>query len=450
MNNSKDFVLPSGERAFAHVPINPETGLPFFAGITVGNMDFKDGPALDAFGNLRVSSGIQLFGSSQEYNFGPLLWDHYTAGGGTATHSTDTNSTVLSTAAATSGNRALRQTKVYHRYTPGKSQLAKLTGTLRKGAAPAGTAFAGIGYYDDRNGLFFRDASAGAAVVVRSDTSGSVVDTAVAQADWNLDRMDGDGPSQITADWTKEQIFIIDFQWLGVGRVRFGLAVGGKVYYVHESLHANLSMAAYIRTGCLPLRIEAFNSGGAGANISIESICASVDSEGGVNEDAFYSTSYSAYIGAAMSLDTTLRPVVTRRLRDTFNGLTVRGRAHLNGFDLLVGTNNIYWEILYNPTVTLGGGGSAVTANVDATNSISEFDMYAGAANTVAGGLVVANGFAVAGSGSTKIVSSFSGANARPLLGRTYAGVRDSFTLAARSLSGAATLSFAAQLREQY
>jgi hypothetical protein len=413
-------------------------------------MSYRDGPNLDAFGNLRTSSGIQLFGASQEYNFSPLLWDHFTAGGGTATHSTNTNSTVLSTAAATSGNRALRQTKVYHRYTPGKSQLAKLTGTLRKGAAPAGAAFAGVGYYDDRNGLFFRDSAAGVAVVVRTDTSGAVVESATAQADWNLDTMGGEGLSGVTVDWAKEQIFVIDFQWLGVGRVRFGLAIGGQIIYVHESVHANISTAAYIRTGCLPLRHEVFNSGGAGANISTESICGSVDSEGGVNEDAFYSTSYAAYIDAPMALDTTLRPVVTRRLRDTFNGLTVRGRAHLNGFDLRVGTNGIYWELRYNPTITLGGGGSAATANVDATHSISEIDTYAGAANTVTGGLIVANGFAEAGAGSTRIVTSFSGANARPLLGRTYAGARDSFTLCARSLTGAATLSLAAQLREQY
>lgn len=220
--------------------------------------------------------------------------------------------------------------------------------------------------------------------------------------------------------------------------------------YVHEAVHANISTAAYLRTGCLPLRHEVFNSGGAGSNISAEAICGSVDSEGGVNEDAFYSTSYAAYIDSPMALDTTLRPVVTRRLRDTFNGLTVRGRAHLNGFDMMVGTNNVYWEIRYNPTVNIGGGGSVVTANVDATNSISEIDTYVGAANTVTGGLIVGNGFAVAGSGSTKIVSSFAGSGARPLLGRTYAGARDSFTLVARSLSGAANLSFAAQLREQY
>jgi len=373
--------------------------------------------------------------------------DHYTATGGTATHSIVTNSTVLSTAAATSGARAIRQSKIYLRYTPGKSHLVKLTGTLRKSGTASGTAFGGIGYYDDDNGLFFRYTADGVAVVVRSNATGSVVNDAVLQSAWNVDKLDGTGASGITIDWTKEQIFVIDFQWLGVGRVRFGLVIDGLLRYCHQVQHANLTTVVYMRTGCLPVRYEVFNSGGAGANISVEAVCFAVESEGGTDEDDFYSFCYNAYL-SPVSLDTTIRPYVTRRIRDTFNGLTCRGHAHLNSFDLLVGTNSIYWEIRYNATVTIGG--VTTTSNVDATYSISEFDTYTGAANTVTGGVVVANGFAVPGTGVNKGFAGITNTGARPLLGRTYAGVRDTYTLCARSLTGAATMSVAVQLQEQY
>ena len=410
-----------------------------------------DGPQLDAFGNMRTSSAIQLFGATQEYNFGPLLFDHHTASGGTATHAVLTNSTILSTAGTTSGARALRQTRLYLRYTPGKSHLIKNTGTLRKGGTPSGAATTATGYFDDRNGVFFQDTAAGVRLVTRSDTTGSVVQSVANQADWNLDKMDGTGPSGILIDWTKEQIFVFDLQWLGVGRVRCGLSSRGRVVYVHEFNHANSATSVYMRTGCLPVRYEAFNDGGAGSNVATEAICTSVDSEGGVNEDAFYSFAYSAYVGAAIALDTTYRPIVTRRLRDSFNGLTVRGHAHLRGFDLLVGGGDIAWQIIYNAPVVIGAGGATITQNVDATHSISEYDTYTGAANTVgAGGTVIAAGFATTGSGSTRQTSSFSDPGARPLLGRTYAGVRDGYTLVARSISGSANLQVNVSLKEQY
>ena len=417
--------------------------------LPLDQMAFRDGPALDAFGRLRVSDSIQLLGAAQEYTFHPLTWDHYTATGGTAIYSTATSSTVLRTNAATSGARALRQTKVYYRYNPGKSHLIKLTGTLRKSGTPAGASFSALGYYDDDNGVFFRGKSSGVYVVNRSNTSGSVAETEVLQSSWNLDKMDGTGSSGVTIDWTKEQIFIMDLQWLGVGRVRFGMFVVGAVIYVHEMLNANLTTAVYIRTANLPVRYEVFNSGGAGADISMEAICASVESESGVQEDNFYPFSYSAYL-TPMSLDTTLRPVITRRLRDTFNGLTVRGHSQLGDFQLRIGTNDIYWEIRFNQTIVIGGGGSATVNNVDTTNSITEYDTYTGAANTVSGGVLVASGFSATGSGAARAISQALLGDSLLLIGRTYANARDSFTLSARSMTGSATLSLAANIKEQY
>ena len=418
--------------------------------ISLDGVQLGDGPQLDAFNRLRVSNPVSVFGTSQEYNFHPLLWDHHTASGGTATHSVVTNSTVLSTASTGTGARAIRQTKIYLRYSPGKSHLIKMTGTLQKSAVPSGVAYAGIGYYDDNNGVYFRQDSTGVACVIRSNASGSVVEERFYLSTWNMDKLDGTGPSGLTVDWTKEQIFVFDLQWLGVGRVRFGLSLLGTYVYVHEVNNSNSKSTVYMRTACLPPRYEVFNNGGTGANISVEAICTSVESEGGLHEDEYYSFSYSAYLTPA-SLDTTLRPFVTRRLRDTFNGLTVRGHAHLDGFDVVVGTNTIYWEIRYNATVVIGGGGSTVgPTNVDTTHSISEFDTYTGASNTVTGGVVISNGFVSPGTGSNKSTLSVHSTGSRPLLGRTYAGARDSYTLCARSLTGSASMSVAVQLQEQY
>lgn len=414
--------------------------------IPLDQMAFRDGPGLDAFGRLRTSESVTLFGTSQEYTYHPLLWDHYTATGGTATYTQANGSTVLSTAAATSGARALRQTKIYLRYTPGKSQLSKQTGTLRKGSAPSGAAWTAIGYYDDDNGVGFRDTAAGVVIFKRSNVTGSPVTTTVNQTDWNIDKLDGTGPSGVTVDWTKEQIFLMDLQWLGVGRVRYGVDIDGQILYCHETDNSNSQTSVYMRTANLPLRYEAYNEGGAGSNVSVEAICSSLESESGVDEDDFYSFAYSAYL-TPVSLDTTLRPYVTRRLRNNFNGLRARGHAHLGGFNLSVGTNAIYWEIRYNATLSIAG--VTTTTNVDATYSMSEYDTYTGT-NTGTGGVIVANGFAPAGQGNNVSPLSIQNNGARPLLGWTYAGVADTYTLFARSLTGAATMSVAVQLQEQY
>ena len=411
-------------------------------------MALKDSANLDAFGRLRTAVGAQIFGTSQEYSPHPLVWDAYTVSGGTATHSTTTNSSVLSTNGTTSGARALRQTKTYQRYTPGKSQLIKQTGVLRSGGVPSGAAFAGIGYYDDSNGLFFRDGAAGASVAERSSVSGSIVETLTYQSSWNLDRFDGTGPSGKVVDWTKTQIFVIDLQWLGAGRVRFGLNIDGQLWYCHQSVHANLFPSVYMATANLPIRYEAFNSGGAGSNISLTAICSSLESEGGDDVSSIYPFAYSAYIGSPLAIDTTLRPVVARRLKTNFNGKTARGLSHLVEFDIRALTNDVYWEIRYNPTVTIGGGGSTITTDVDSTYSMSEYDTYTGALNTISGGVVMFNGFAETGQGNRGGVSSGSNANSLLDLGRTYAGVRDSFVLCARSMTGSASVSVAVRIEE--
>lgn len=103
-----------------------------------------------------------------------------------------------------------------------------------------------VGYFDDDSGIYLEVYNGSVKVVIRSKVSGSVVNTEVAQANWNLDKLDGSGPSRATLDITKAQILMIDLQWLGVGRVRIGFVVNGVTYYVHQFLHANKISTVYM------------------------------------------------------------------------------------------------------------------------------------------------------------------------------------------------------------
>jgi hypothetical protein len=77
------------------------------------------------------------------------------------------------------------------------------------------------------------------------------------QSQWNMDKMDGTGPSGYTIDLAKMQMFYIDFTWYGAGFVRWGLrGPKGNIVYVHRAINNNINTEAYMRSGNLPARYE--------------------------------------------------------------------------------------------------------------------------------------------------------------------------------------------------
>ena len=239
-----------------------------------------DGQNVDAFSRLRTSSPNTLFDSKQIFNNQPLFWDDQEVSGESTTsnHSVSTASTVIGVGNNTAGIRR-RQTYSYFNYQPGKSHLILMTGILNKSGGGSGI-IQRLGYFDDNNGLFFENNNGILNVVRRTNTSGTPVDNAVSQDNWNIDKLDGAGISGITIDATKAQIFFIDFEWLGVGRTRFGFKDGKKILYCHEFDLANTLTTVTMSTPNLPLRYEIINDG-AGGEAALEHICTSVISEGG-------------------------------------------------------------------------------------------------------------------------------------------------------------------------
>jgi hypothetical protein len=83
------------------------------------------------------------------------------------------------------------------------------------------------------------------------------VDTKIAQTEWNVDTMDGNGPSGYNLDLTKMQMFYIDYSWYGAGFIRWGLrGVDGEITPVHKLANNNENQEAYMRSGNIPARYE--------------------------------------------------------------------------------------------------------------------------------------------------------------------------------------------------
>ena len=87
------------------------------------------------------------------------------------------------------------------------------------------------------------------------------IDTRVGQANWNIDKADGAGPSGFDLDITKIQMCYMDYSWYGAGKIRFGFKdQNGHVKYVHEFKHNNRLTESYFRSGNLPARYEIENN----------------------------------------------------------------------------------------------------------------------------------------------------------------------------------------------
>ena len=241
-----------------------------------------DGPQVGAFGRFRVAEAAPLISSQFQYNLNPLLWQSVVTGGATAAQLPNEASVLMTV--STNGDKIVRQTYSYWRYQPGKSQQVFMTGVM--GAIKAGIRQR-IGYFDTANGVFFEENGTTLNVVQRSSTSGSPVDTVVTQANWNLDKMDGTGPSGTNLNMADAQIFVIDFQWLGAGRVRFGFDIGGTIVYCHQMLNANALPNVYMTTANLPLRYSLEMTSATTAT-SMRQICQAVNSEGGQGNETGY------------------------------------------------------------------------------------------------------------------------------------------------------------------
>jgi hypothetical protein len=83
------------------------------------------------------------------------------------------------------------------------------------------------------------------------------VDLRIPQSQWNIDRMDGTGPSGYNIDLSKMQMFYMDYSWYGAGYIRWGFrAKNGNVMYAHKLVNNNVNQEAYMRSGNLPARYE--------------------------------------------------------------------------------------------------------------------------------------------------------------------------------------------------
>lgn len=386
-----------------------------------GVPDSVNVPAIDPFGRSRVSMPFSLFNSKLLGDNRPLIWDDQeTSGGGTgSSYSANKSSVTLSVSDTTAGTR-VRQTYLRANYQPGKGQEITVTNTLNGGAAGITKRW---GYFDGNNGVFFQLSGTTLSVVIRSNATGTPVDTVVNQSAWNIDPLDGTGISGVTIDTTARNIWYIDFEWLGVGGVRFGMVIGNVKYYCHYQAHANSGSGVYMTTPNLPIRYEISNDG-TGAADTFECICCSVNSEGGQEETGTPRAVSSAGTHLSASVADTLYAAIGIRLKSTHLDNVVK----LQTIKVVAETNDDFeWQLLLNPTV------AGTFTFADQTNSAVQTVLGA-TANTVTGGTFVDGGWGKSGEATAAITKNLR------YMGSNIAGTADRFVLCIRPLANNAVI----------
>jgi len=338
------------------------------------------GMAVDAFGRARSSQPFTLFDSTHRYQDNGKIATSNSALGSSHTHDANSSSVVLSVNTS-SGSYVYRESKRVFAYQPGKS--LQILQTFVMDQAKTGLRQR-CGYFNTDNGFFLEKDGANVYFVRRSKSTGTVVETRVAQADWNVDTLDGSNvpaapesspsqnrnPSGKTLDLSKAQIMFTDIEWLGVGSVRQGFVIDGKFYHCHTWNHANQANNTYMTTGSLPVRIEIENTAGTANSSNMREICSTVISEGGIQPTG-NPRSISIPITTPKDLPTagTFTPIVAIRLKDSFRDAIVFPR----NVQFFGTTNNTSyrWKIVVGATLT---GASWVSAGDD---SPIEYDISA-------------------------------------------------------------------------
>ena len=357
-------------------------------------VSYKNSPNIDAFGRLRTSNPLTLFDSSHRFSDNGL-WSTGTVTGGASVGTATFNSSqglVDLAVTASSGSEVVRETTKVFSYQPGKSLL--VLNTFVMNAAKTGLRQR-VGYFGAANGYYLQLNDSTVSFVERTSVSGSLVETPVAQSVWNVDKMDGTGPSALTLDLTKAQILFIDLEWLGVGTVRMGFVINGNFYVCHKFQHANIIASTYITTASLPLRYEITNTGATSGASTLKQICSTVLSEGGYELSGLQQAVGTA-INSPRTLGTagTFYPVISLRLKSTrLDGIVIPSAISV----LPISTGNFNWQLVVGGTTT---GGSFVSAG---TNSSVEYNITGTSFSSTNGRIVASGYFSSTNQGISKV-----------------------------------------------
>jgi hypothetical protein len=191
-------------------------------------------------------------------------------------------------------------------------------------------------------------------------------------SDWSSDEYDVND-----IDWTKTHLMFVDYQWLGVGRLRFGLNISGQTIYFGESNHVNNSDTVYMSNPSQPIRYE-IKQFGAGSGY-FDMICSQISSEGALNE-LYFTTALIHSTTTTMSTSGQKYPYIGYRLKPDIKGIV----SQIDKVSILNTSNDNYFiTVEFNPTLS-----TSVTW-IDLPDSPFQYALANGTLTITANGFII-------------------------------------------------------------
>lgn len=394
------------------------------------SIKYSDSPNLDAFGRLRTAVVTNLLDIKHTYDKNPLQVNEVTAGTATSVFNQQYARVRMSTSA--NNDLVIRQSKTHPIYQPGKSQLFEAsfanfaieTNVIKRVGVFQSTT--GSPYNSVFDGLFLESNGVTSAITFNVYLSGSCTysaDTSV----WNNTQFD---PNNF--NWADVNLMTIDYQWLGVGRVRFGMVLSGQTIYFVDYTAANNITTVYMSSPNQPIRYE-IRQVGVGSGY-LDMICSQVSTEGALN--GLYSTVSVPYTANTTLNDSGVKySYIGYRLKETYKSVT----SQYDSISILNTSNDNYLLTMeFNPTL------SYTPTWVDIPNSPFQYSLGTGNTHTITSpGHVMTS---LIGQAGTSALTTTKLDDNQIRVGSNVNGTRDEMWLCITPLSNTATFNGSADI----
>ena len=307
---------------------------------------------VDSKGRLKVQTQETIFFNTFQYGKETDVWDESTANGGSATFDATLSQIRMAVTNAV-GSKVIRQTRNVQRYTPGRTQSVAFAVRL---ATPVTGIRRRFGMFDGTDGFFFEDcgtvdAITGepqyACVIINSDGATPTVER-IYRKDWNGDKLDGTGPSGITANPQAQQLVMMDYEWYGAGQVVFSFVINGLPRVIHTVNNGNRLQSPWCKTPFLPIRLEIENLTGVAGTHYLWQGSNSILAEGTVEKLGIAESILTPLAGVNMPSANTFYPIVSIRIKSTaLTGIVLPTFFQAGTVD----NTDIYYKIIRNATV---------------------------------------------------------------------------------------------------
>jgi hypothetical protein len=426
----KKFLCPSDGTAFVKTVNYNSSGSEIGTPLVPTTVGFPK-TYFDSFGRFMVAAPHKLYENGATHAIDTTRY-HSTAlaGSGTVTRNATTTQIELYTTTA-SGDKAQFRSRRHVQYNKANSQEIFL---IYK-ANPIANRRERWGYFNDNNGVFFEHDGTNPRLVIRSDVSGSIVDTKIEQADWD-DALDGTGPSGLTIDWSKQTVYHMDFGWLSSRGVRFFVDIGGTFVLVKEWYISNALAVPFMATATLPMSFEVENTDTIAQATTSAITCYAVQSSGSSTQEGPIRILSNGT--TATNVGSTETIVGGIRINSAWLN---RGSIQPLKFSILPasGTDFVHYRVRYNPTLT---------SPTWTTPSEGIYDYLSGTMPTFTGGSILSEGTISLGNKNQVAAAQFRDVLNDVYIGSSIAGDADALVITMQTNTGTGSVFYTSEFKE--